>query len=175
MSKSTLEDLKTRRSVRAFKDEQLKAEDLDAILEAGTFAPSGANHQSAVIVAVQDKAVRDKLEELNAAVLKDPKAKPFFGAPTVVAVLVNTTKATPVEDGSLVLGTLLNAANAIGVGACWIHRAKEVFESPDGKALLEKWGLKENYRGVGFCLLGYASGALPSPAPRKQGYIIKVQ
>jgi nitroreductase len=175
MSKSTLEDLKTRRSVRGFKEEQIKDDELDAILETATFSPSGAGHQAAVIVAVQDKATRDKLESLNAEVLKDAKAKPFYGAPTVIAVLVDTTKATPVEDGSLVLGNLQNAAYAIGVGSCWIHRAKEVFESPDGKALLEKWGIKGDYRGVGFCILGYAAGPLPSPAPRKQGYVIKVK
>jgi nitroreductase len=170
-----LEDLKTRRSVRAFKTEQIKDEELDAILDAATFSPSGAGHQAAVIVAVQDKAVRDKLEELNAAVLKDPKAKPFYGAPTVIAVLVDTTKATPIEDGALVLGNLQNAAYAIDVGSCWIHRAKEVFESPDGKALLEKWGVKGSYLGVGFCIIGYAAAPSSPPAPRKPGYVIKVK
>lgn len=174
MAKTTLEDLKSRRSVRSFKSDPVKTEDLDAILEAGTYAPSGANHQSAVIVAVTDRAVRDRLEELNAEVLKDPKAKPFYGAPVVLAVLVDLEKATPVEDGALVLGNLLIAASAIGVGSCWIHRAKEVFESPDGKAFLEKWGLKGNYRGAGFCILGYPEGPASPPAPRKAGYIIRV-
>jgi nitroreductase len=88
---------------------------------------------------------------------------------------VDTTKATPVEDGSLVLGNLQNAAHAIGVGSCWIHRAKEVFESPDGKTLLEKWGLSANHQGVGFCILGYAAAPLPAAAPRKDGYIIRVR
>jgi nitroreductase len=175
MSKSTLEDLKNRRSIRSYKPDPIKDEDLDAILEAGTYAPSGANHQAAVIVAVQDKATVAKLDELNAAVLKDPKAKPFFGAPAVLAVLVDKTKATPLEDGSLVLGNLLNAAYAVGVGSCWIHRAKEVFESPDGKALLAKWGLKGDYVGVGFCILGYPAGDAPKAAPRKAGYIVKVK
>jgi nitroreductase len=170
-----LEDLKKRRSIRSFKPEQITDEELDAILEAGTYSPSGANHQSAVIVAVRDKAVIDKLEALNAAVLNNPPGlKPFFGAPTVLAVLVDTTKATPVEDGSLVLGTLLNAAYALGVGSCWIHRAKEVFESPDGKDFLKQWGLSDSHRGVGFCILGYPAED-PKPAPRKDGYIIKIK
>ena len=176
MSKSTLEDLKTRRSIRSFKPEQITDEELDAILEAGTWAPTGGGSQSPVIVAVQNKTVVDKLQKLNADVLGDPKAKPFYGAPTVLAVLADKTKVTPVEDGSLVLGNLQNAAWAIGVDSCWIHRAKQVFESADGQALLKEWGLDNgNYVGIGFCILGHAAGDRPKPAPRKAGYIIKAK
>jgi nitroreductase len=175
MSKSTLEDLKTRRSIRSYKPEQISGEQLDQILEAGTWAPTGGGSQSPVIVAVQNKAVIEKLEKLNAEVLKNPTAKPFYGAPTVVAVLVDKTKPTPLEDGSLVLGNLQNAAWAVGVDSCWIHRAKQVFESEEGKALLKDWKLdSDTYQGVGFCLLGYAAGERPKPSPRKEGYIIKV-
>jgi len=139
MSKSTLEDLKKRRSIRSYKPEQIKDEELDAILEAGTWAPSGGGGQSAVIIAVQDKAVISKLEKLNAAVLGDPSKTPFYGAPTVVAVLADkSVRPTYVEDGSLVLGNLQIAAYAVGVGSCWIHRAKEVFLSDEGKALLKE-------------------------------------
>ncbi|MDR0598121.1 MAG: nitroreductase [Treponema sp.] len=176
MSKSTLEDLKTRRSIRSYKPEQITDEQLDQILEAGTWAPTGGGSQSPVIVAAQNKAVIEKLEKLNAEVLKNPAAKPFYGAPTVLAVLVDKTKPTPVEDGSLVLGNLQNAAWAVGVDSCWIHRAKEVFESEEGKELLKEWKLDSGaYLGVGFCLLGYAAGERPKPAPRKDGYIIKVK
>jgi nitroreductase len=176
MSKSTLEDLKTRRSIRSYKPEQISDEQLDQILEAGTWAPTGAGSQSPVIVAVQNRAVIDRLQKLNAEVLKNPEARPFYGAPTVVAVLVDKTKPTPVEDGSLVLGNLQNAAWAVGVDSCWIHRAKEVFESGEGKALLGEWKLDaDTYQGIGFCLLGYAEGPRPKPAPRKEGYIIKVK
>jgi nitroreductase len=176
MSKSTLEDLKTRRSIRSYKPEQISDDQLDQILEAGTWAPTGAGSQSPVIVAVQNKAVIEKLEKLNAEVLKNPGAKPFYGAPTVLAVLVDKTKPTPVEDGSLVLGNLQNAAWALGVDSCWIHRAKEVFESEEGKALLKEWKLDGgDYLGVGFCLLGYGEGPRPAPKPRKEGYIIKVK
>jgi nitroreductase len=174
MAKTTLEDLKNRRSIRSFKSDPVKDEDLDAILEAGIYAPSGGGQQSAVIVVVKDKADRDRLEELNAEVLKNPKAKPFYGAPLVLAVLADQGKITPVEDGALVLGNLQIAASAIGVGSCWIHRAKQVFESPDGKAFLEKWGLKGDYRGVGFCILGYPEGPAPQPAPRKADYIVRL-
>jgi nitroreductase len=176
MSKSTLEDIKTRRSIRSYKPEQISDEQLGQILEAGTWAPTGGGSQSPVIVAVQNKAVIDKLQKLNAEVLKNPEAKPFYGAPTVVAVLVDKAKPTPVEDGSLVLGNLQNAAWAVGVDSCWIHRAKEVFESEEGKALLKEWNLdSDTYLGVGFCLLGYADGPRPKPAPRKEGYVIKVK
>jgi nitroreductase len=176
MSKSTLEDLKARRSIRSYKPEQISDEQLDQILEAGTWAPTGGGSQSPVIVAVQDKGVIEKLQKLNAEVLKNPDAKPFYGAPTVLAVLVDKTKPTPVEDGSLVLGNLQNAAWALGVDSCWIHRAKEVFESEEGKELLKEWKLDSGaYLGVGFCLLGYGNDPRPTPAPRKEGYIIKVK
>jgi nitroreductase len=176
MSKSTLKDLKTRRSIRSYKPEQITNEELDQILEAGTWAPTGGGSQSPVIVAVQNKATINKLQKLNAEVLQNPKLKPFYGAPTVLAVLVDKSKPTPVEDGSLVLGNLQNAAWALGVDSCWIHRAKQVFESEEGKELLKKWKLDENaYVGVGFCLLGYAEGPRPKPAARKEGYIIKVK
>jgi nitroreductase len=175
--KSTLKDLKNRRSIRAFKSEQIKDEELDAILEAGTYAPSGGGAQSAVIVVVQNKSVISKLQKLNAEVLKDPKKKPFYGAPTVLPVLANKTArpTTYVEDGSLALGNLMNAAYALGVGSCWIHRAKEVFQSDDGKALLKKWGLTDDYEGIGFCILGYADGETPKAKPRKEGYIIRTK
>ncbi|MDR2150599.1 MAG: nitroreductase family protein [Spirochaetaceae bacterium] len=174
--KTTLEDLKKRRSIRAFKSEQITDAELDQILEVGTFAPSGANMQSAVIVVAQEPLLIRQLEELNARVLKNPQAHPFFGAPTVLSILVDITKATPVEDGALVIGNLLHAAAALGIGSCWIHRAKEVFASPEGQALLRTWGLGEQYIGVGHCILGYPADPdyPPQAAPRKAGYIIKV-
>jgi nitroreductase len=174
MSKSTLKDLKARRSIRAYKPEQITDEELDAILEAGTYAASGMGSQSAVIVAVQNKTLINKLQKLNADVLKDPRAKPFYGAPTVVNVLVDKTKSTPVENGSLVIGNILNAAAALGVGSCYINRAKEVFAAPEGQALLQKWGLSKNYVGIGHVILGYAAEE-PKAAARKADYIIKVK
>ncbi|MDR0375312.1 MAG: nitroreductase family protein [Treponema sp.] len=171
----TLDDLKNRRSIRSYKDEQIKDAELDAILEAGTYAPSGMGQQSAVMVVAQDKAIIAKIEKLNAAALNKPDARPFYGAPTVVSVLVDKTKATPVENGALVIGNLLNAAHSLGVGSVYIYRAKEVFESPDGKELLKAWGLNDNYVGVGHVLLGYAAGDPPKAAPRKEGYIIKIK
>ncbi|MDR1174912.1 MAG: nitroreductase [Treponema sp.] len=171
--KSTLDDLIARRSIRSYTGEQITDEDLNLILEAGTYAPSGQGHQSAVIVVVQNKAVITKLSKLNADALNMRDVDPFYGAPTVLAVLADKTKATPYEDGCLILGNLMNAAYAVGLGSCWIHRGKEVFEMEEGKELLRKWGLDNgNYMGIAFCLLGYPAEN-PGAKPRKKGFIIR--
>ena len=168
----TLKDLKERRSIRAYKAEQIKEEELQKILEAGTYAPTGMGMQSPKIVVVQDKETRDYLSELNAKYLGSD-SDPFYGAPTVLVVLASKDRPTCVEDGSLVLGNLMNAAYAVGVGSCWIHRAREVFDSEEGKALLKKWGIEGDYVGVGHCILGYpADGAVPQAKPRKDDYIV---
>ncbi|WP_054331297.1 nitroreductase family protein [Merdimmobilis hominis] len=168
----SMKTLLNRRSVRSFRPEQLREEDLAAILKAGTYAPSAMGKQPAVMVVVQDEATRSQLSQMNAAILGKPGTDPFYGAPTVVVVL--SQGGCVVEDGSLVMGNLMNAAAAIGVGSCWIHRAKEEFASPEGKALLQKWGLSEDYIGVGHCILGYPDGPLPEAKPRKADYIVRV-
>ena len=170
-----LSAIAARRSCRAYRPEQIKPEELQAVVEAGTWAPTGMNRQSPVIVAVQDKATRDQLSAMNAAIMGTDN-DPFYGAPTVLVVLADRSVRTHVEDGSLVMGNLLLAASTIGLGSCWIHRAKETFESEEGKALLRKWGLDpEKYRGVGNCILGYpAEGGTKPAAPRKADYVVKV-
>jgi nitroreductase len=174
MSKTTLKDLKARRSIRAYKSEQIKDDELDAILEAGTWAPTGRGSQGVVIVAVQNKTVISKIQKLNAGVLNDPKAKPFYDAPTVLNIFVDKSKSTPMENGNLVIGNLLIAAYAVGVGSCYVYRAKEVFASDEGQALVKKWGLSKDFEAVGHVLLGYAAEE-PKAAARKEGYIIKVK
>lgn len=169
----TLQTLKTRRSVRAYGPEQVKEEDLQRILEAGTYAPTGMGMQSPIMVVVQDKETITYLSELNAAVM-GTSSDPFYGAPTVIVVLADRDRGTCVEDGSLVMGNLMNAAASLGVDSCWIHRAREVFDSPEGKALLEKWGIQGNYVGIGHCILGYAKGKVPAAKPRKENYIYRV-
>ena len=166
------EILKNRRSIRKYKPEQVTDAHLDAILEAGLYAPSGMNTQNAFMVAVRDKETRDQLSRMNAAVMGTDK-DPFYGAPCVVVVLVEPERYTAVEDGSLVLGNLMNAAYEAGVGSCWIHRARQMFESDEGKALLKKWGLREDLIGVGNCILGYPDED-PAPKPRREGRIVKV-
>ena len=169
-----LSAIKARRSCRAYQPEQIKPEEVDAVLEAGTWAPTGMNRQSPVIVVVQNKETRDKLSAINAAIMGS-SGDPFYGAPTVLVVLSDRSVHTHVEDGSLVIGDLLLAASSIGLGSCWIHRAKETFETEEGKALLRKWGLDpDKYEGVGNCILGYpAPGGVKAAAPRKADYVVK--
>jgi nitroreductase len=169
----TLKDLKERRSIRKYKPQQIKDGELDAVLEAGTYAASGNGKQSAVIVVLQDADRIARLQKLNAGVLGKPDAKTFYGAPTVVTVLADKNVNTWVDDGNIVIGNLLNAAHAAGLGSCYIYRAGPVFDSAEGKAILKEWGLGDNYGGVGHVLLGYADES-PKPAPRKNGYIIKI-
>ncbi len=166
------EDLLTRRSVRKYTDRQVEDEKLDKVLTAGLYAPTGMNNQAPVLVAVRDKETRDRLSRMNAAVM-GASGDPFYGAPCVIVVLSDPERMTWVEDGSLVLGNLMNAAHSLGLGSCWIHRAKECFDTPEGKALLRAWGVPENYRGVGNCILGYAAEE-PEAKPRKSGRIIKI-
>jgi nitroreductase len=170
----TLHVLKERRSIRRYRKEQIKPAELDAILEAGTYAPSGKGLQTAVMVVVQDPETIARLSRQNAAVWGKPEADPFYGAPTVIVVLADSREANWVQDGSLVMGNLMNAAWSLGVGSCWINRAREVFDQPEGKKLLEKWGLPDCYRGVGNCILGYADGPAPAAKPRKADYIRRV-
>lgn len=167
----TIQDLKERRSIRAYQAQQIKDEELEVILEAGAYAPTGMGKQSPVMVAVQDPQTVKKLSKMNAQVLGSPDMDPFYGAPTVVVVLADKTIPTYVEDGSLVLGNLMNAAHAVGVDSCWIHRAKEVFESEEGQQLLKEWGISGDYAGVGHCILGYAQGDYPEAKARKSGYV----
>ena len=170
-----LQNLLTRRSCRKYREEQIKPEELDAILEAGTYAPTGRGMQTPVIVAVQDPDTLREVQRLNARVTGDETAKTFYGAPTVLVVFGIRDNALSTADGNLVIGNLLNAANAVGVDSCYIWRAGESFESEEGKALMQKWGVPENYRGIGNVILGYgvAEGKREA-APRKDGYIIKI-
>ena len=170
----TLTTLNTRRSIRRYRPEQVRPETLDAILEAGTYAPSAMGKQSAVMAVVQDPETIALLSRLNAEIQGNPGTDPFYGAPTVVVVLGDGEKLNWLQDGSLVMGNLMTAAAALGLGSCWINRAMELFDRPEGKELLKKWGLPETYRGVGNCILGYVEGDLPAPKPRKDGWILRV-
>ena len=170
----TLQVLKTRRSIRMYKAEQITDAELNAILEAGTWAPTAMGMQSPLMVVVQDAETISYLSKMNAEVMGKPGTDPFFGAPTVVVVFADGTTGNWLKDGSLVMGNLMNAAASLGVGSCWINRAMEVFDKEEGKALLRKWGIDEKYRGVGHCVLGYADCDAPTPKDRKEGYIVRV-
>ena len=171
------ENLLTRRSVRKYKSEQITDEELGAVLEAGKYAPTAKGSQSPLMIAVQDKGDIARLSSLNAQIM-GTDSDPFYGAPVVLVVLANKAAPTYLYDGSLVMGNMLNAAESVGLSACWIHRAKEMFETAEGQALLKKWGVPnaENLRGVGNCILGYAAeGGKKAPAPRKENYVVLVK
>ena len=174
MDNAILKIMRERRSIRKYKKEQITEEQLQAILEAGTYAPTGMGAQSPLILAVQEPEVISLLSRLNAAVM-GTDSDPFYGAPTVLVVLADRNRPTYVEDGSLVIGNMLNAAHSVGVDSCWIHRAKEEFESEEGKALLKKWGIEGDYEGIGHCVLGYAAAELPAAKPRKENYVYYVE
>ncbi len=167
------EIFKTRRSIKKYKPEQISDRELDLVLEAATYAPTGRNSQSPMIVALQDPELVKTLSAANANVL-GMSSDPFYGAPTVVIVFADSAHHTGFEDACLVAGNILNAAHAVGLGSCWIHRAREVFDTEFGKELMRKWGVPERYVGVANCILGYADEA-PATRPRKQNYIIKVK
>lgn len=169
-----LQVLLKRRSVRSYRNEQIKPEQLDAILEAGTYAPTGMGKQSPTMVVIQDPELIRKLSRMNAAVM-GADGDPFYGAPTVIIVFGNPgVSRTWFEDGCLVMGNLMNAAFAVGVDSCWIHRAKEVFMTDEGKAMMLEWGIPSDCVGIGNCILGYAATPVSEPRPRKANYVIRL-
>ena len=164
--------MEERRSIRSFKPEMPPKEVLQQIVEAGLYAASGKGQQAAIVVAVTNKALRDKLAEENRRIAGAPEGTdPFYGAPAVLVVLGRKDWPTHVYDGSLVMGNLLLAAHALGLGSIWIHRAKEEFEEPEYQQLLKDLGVEGEWEGIGHCAVGYLNGESPAPAPRKPGRV----
>ena len=170
----SIKNMIERRSIRAYKPDMVKKEDIEEIVKAGTYAATGMNRQSPVIIAVTDQGTRDKLSAMNAAIM-GTDTDPFYGAPVVLIVLADKTRPTYRYDGSLVMGNMMNAAHSLGLGSCWIHRAKEEFESEEGKELLKKWGVEGDYEGIGHCVIGYVEGDYPETKPRKEDYVYYVE
>ena len=169
--KSCREIMLTRRSVKKYLPTMPKREDIDLVIEAGLAAASGRNMQASVIVAVTNKQIRDKLSKANAAVM-GASGDPFYGAPCVLVVLAEKTAHTYVYDGSLTLGNMMLAAHEIGLGSCWIHRAKEVMEQDEWKEWIKSLGLEGEYEGIGNLVLGYLDGEYPTEKERKEGRVV---
>lgn len=167
-----LEAIKSRRSIRKFKPDMVEKEKIDQIVEAGLYAASGMNRQPVKILVVTNKNLRDKLaaEKCKIDGWQDG-ADPFYGAPVVLVVLADKEEGTYIYDGSLVMGNLMLAAHALGVGSCWIHRAKEEFELPEYKELLKSLGIEGDWEGIGQCILGYTDGDEQKPLPRKDNRV----
>ncbi len=168
-----IENMITRRSIRKYKSDPIPTELLAEVIKAGTYAPTGMGRQSPIIIAVTDKAVRDELSAINAKIM-GRDGDPFYGAPAVLVVLADKNVPTHIYDGTLVMGNLMNAAHALGLGSCWIHRAKETFESEEGKALLKKLGVEGDYEGIGNCIIGYPDEQKEAK-PRKNNYVYYIK
>ena len=171
MENEVIKALKTRRSIRSYKPEQITDEELETVLEAGTWAPTAMGYQDPWIVAVQEPRLLERISRMNAAVWGG-NSDPFYGAPTYVLVFGSDPAnwANSVPDGSLVLGNMMNAAHAIGLGSCWINREREMFATDEGKALMKELGLPEGLIGIGALALGYPAAPPRDPKPRKENY-----
>lgn len=165
-----LKKMQERRSVRSFKPDMVPKELIEQVIQAGTYAATGKDHQSPIIIAVTNKELRDKLSAMNAEIM-GAQMDPFYGAPVVLIVLAEKAWPTHVYDGSLVMGNLMLAAHELGLGSCWIHRAKEEFERPEGQEILKSLGISEEYEGIGHCVLGYVEGEYPAAKPRKENWV----
>lgn len=165
-----LTKMQTRRSIRRFKPDMIPRDILEQIVTAGTYAATGRNSQSPIILAITNKDVRDRLSALNASIM-GASNDPFYGAPVVLVVLADKSCGTYLYDGSLVMGNLMLAAHDLGIGSCWIHRAKEEFERPEGKQILADLGIEGDYEGIGHCILGYVDGDYPEARERKDNWV----
>lgn len=172
-SNKTLELMQTRRSVRGFKPDPVPEEILDQIVEAGTWAATGRNRQSPVIIKVTNRELLRKLSKLNGEIM-GTDSDPFYGAPAVLIVLADKTVPTYLYDGSLVMGNLMLAAHSLGIGSCWIHRAKDEFDGPEGKELLKELGIEGDYEGIGHCVLGYVNGEYPETKARRENRVYSI-
>ena len=165
--------MKERRSIRKFKSEMPTKADLEQIVEAGLYAASGMGKQTTKIIVVTDKKLRYKIMEMNRNVGGwDEGFDPFYGAPAMLIVLAEKDWRNKIYDGSLVMGNLMLAAHSLGLGSIWIHRAREEFESDEGKEILKSLGIEGEWEGIGHCAVGYMDGELPKPAPRKDGRVV---
>ncbi|MCQ2146457.1 MAG: nitroreductase [Bacteroidales bacterium] len=171
----TIKNMLDRRSVKAYKSDVYPTdEQIAEICNAGIWAPSGMGYQNPIIIAVTNKELRDKLSKMNAAVMGQTDMDPFYGAPVVLIVLCKKWP-NAVYDGSLVMANLMLAAHSMGIDSCWIHRAKEEFESEEGLAILKELGIEGEYEGIGHCILGYAASEKPAPKPRKEGRVFWIR
>lgn len=173
---SVLEQIKNRRSIRKYQETMVPQEIVDRIIEAGLYAASGMGQQNTIILQITNRELRDKIAEMNCRIGGWKEGfDPFYGAPAILIVLAKKNWANRIYDGSLVMGNLMLAASALGIGSCWIHRAREEFETQWGKDLLKSLGIEEEYEGIGHCALGYADGTPPKAADRKSGRVFRIE
>lgn len=167
-----IENIKTRRSIRSFKDKRILQEELNIILDAATYAPSALNQQSSLMVVIKNEEIYNELCVLTEKYF--PTRKPYFyGSKDIIIVFGDSNCKCPIEDGSLVLQNLFLAANSIGIGSCWINYLRELFKTEEGKLLQEKMNIPNNYFVIGTCILGYPNEK-PIIKERKKDYIREI-
>lgn len=171
-----LENIKTRRSIRKYKPDMVPQEILNKIIEAGLYAASGMGQQNTIIIQVTNKELRDKISKMNQEIGGWKEGfDPFYGAPVMLIVLAKKDWPNRVYDGSLVMGNLMLAAHDLGIGSCWIHRAKQEFETDWGREFLKSLGIEEEYEGIGHCALGYVDGDYPKAPTIKENRVYYVK
>ena len=166
--------LKTRRSIRKFRPDPIPQALLDEIMEAGLYAASGMDRQKSIILCITEPDVIARLSRANAQIAGYKEGTdPFYGAPAVLVVRSPQEVPTALYDGSLVLANLMTSAHALGLGSCWIHRAREEFEQPAWQDFLRKLVLTDDFIGIGHCVIGYPDEH-PEASPRKGGRIFYI-
>lgn len=172
----TITAIHNRRSCRKFKADMPSSTDLDQIVEAGLYAASGRGRQASIVIKVTNKELRDRLSAMNARIWGKPgDIDPFFGAPVILVVLADRTVPTHVYDGSLTMGNMMLAAESLGLASIWIHRAKEEFDSEEGKQILKDLGVEGDYEGIGHCAIGYWDCEKPEPPARRDGRVFSAE
>ena len=174
MEQTMLEAMMSRKSVRSYTDQMVSDADIEKVLKAGQYAANGRGRMATKFVVVKNREIRDELSKMNADIM-GTTSDPFYGAPVVLVVLADKNRPTAVYDGSLVMGNLMLAAHNEGVGSCWIHRAKEEFESEEGKEILRSLGIEGEYEGIGHCALGYTEGEYPEGHERKDNWVYYIK
>jgi len=169
-----IELIKLKRSIKKYQNKPVEHPLIEQIVEAGLYAPSGRNGQNVKMLVVENKELVQQIAKINASIL-GIDTDPFYGAPVVIVVFANRNCSTYMEDGSLVMANLMLGAHFLGVDSCWIHRARETFETPEGRKLAKEWGIPDEYIGIGNCILGYHAGAYPNPSPRKSDRVYYIK
>ncbi|MBQ9545725.1 MAG: nitroreductase [Bacteroidales bacterium] len=171
-----LDKIESRRSIRHYKDTMVPRELIDKIIRAGLYAASGKNRQDCIIISVTNRAMRDRIMEMNRQIGGyAADVDPFYGAPAMLIVLAKKDEPNHVYDGSLVMGNLMLAAHDLGLGSCWIHRARQEFETEEGRQILADLGIEGEWEGIGHCALGYIDGENPAPLPRKPNRVFYIE
>ena len=174
LSNPVIDAILARRSTRAFTAEPVAREQLEAIVACGQWAPSGMNRQELTFAVLSDG---EQVARLAAALepLLDRGSYDMYGAQAAVLVAVPAGYPYDRQDDSCALENMFLAATSLGLGSCWINRAKEEFDTPWGKDLLKSLGVEGEYEGIGHCALGYIDGDVPQAAPRRENRVFYIK